>query len=184
MMRSPICRLTQRLTDDQALALAEYRDLGRLMQVAAARRDAGPRQRRLLLAQGLRPAHAALCGTSVTTARLRRRPLARIKPPYLSLDDVLEIARAGQAAQCKEVLFTLGDKPELRYPVGAHGARSPRSRDDDCRIWQRRRTRCSTETGLLPHVNPGCHDGIGSRRAAPRVDLARHHARKRIGSTV
>src|SRR3974390_2783623 len=34
---------------------------------------------------------------------------------YLSPDEVLAIARAGQAAGCKEALFTLGDKPELRY---------------------------------------------------------------------
>src|SRR3974390_2544575 len=38
---------------------------------------------------------------------------------YLSIDDVLGIARAGRAAGCKEALFTLGDKPELRYRVAA-----------------------------------------------------------------
>src|SRR5438270_6814067 len=38
---------------------------------------------------------------------------------YLSLDEVLAIARAGQAAGCKEALFTLGDKPELRYRAAA-----------------------------------------------------------------
>src|ERR1700752_2851675 len=34
---------------------------------------------------------------------------------YLSLDEVLAIARAGREAACREALFTLGDKPELRY---------------------------------------------------------------------
>src|ERR1700719_756358 len=37
------------------------------------------------------------------------------KPVYLSPDEVLAIARAGAAAGCTEALFTLGDKPELRY---------------------------------------------------------------------
>ena len=37
------------------------------------------------------------------------------EPAYLSPEAVLEIARAGQAAGCKEALFTLGDQPELRY---------------------------------------------------------------------
>ena len=37
------------------------------------------------------------------------------KPVFLSPDEVLDIARAGAAAGCTEVLFTLGDKPELRY---------------------------------------------------------------------
>src|SRR3712207_9394877 len=36
-------------------------------------------------------------------------------PAYLSPDEVLAIARAGAAAGCTEALFTLGDKPELRY---------------------------------------------------------------------
>ncbi|WP_197970533.1 hypothetical protein [Denitratisoma oestradiolicum] len=35
--------------------------------------------------------------------------------PYLSPEEVLAIARAGATAGCKEALFTLGDKPELRY---------------------------------------------------------------------
>src|SRR6187399_3359495 len=39
------------------------------------------------------------------------------KPVYLSPDEVLAIARAGAAAGCTEALFTLGDKPELRYRV-------------------------------------------------------------------
>ena len=39
------------------------------------------------------------------------------QPAYLTADEVLDIARAGAAAGCKEALFTLGDKPELRYKV-------------------------------------------------------------------
>src|SRR6186997_2264665 len=42
---------------------------------------------------------------------------ARIDSPYLSLDDVLEIARHGAAFGCHEALFTLGEAPEARYPV-------------------------------------------------------------------
>src|ERR1700722_16389114 len=34
---------------------------------------------------------------------------------YLTPNDVLAIATAGEAAGCREALFTLGDKPELRY---------------------------------------------------------------------
>src|SRR5881275_3251601 len=42
-------------------------------------------------------------------------PPRRGERAYLSLDEVLAIARAGAAAGCREALFTLGDKPELRY---------------------------------------------------------------------
>src|SRR6202000_2512563 len=34
---------------------------------------------------------------------------------YMSIEQVLTVAKAGAAAGCTEALFTLGDKPELRY---------------------------------------------------------------------
>src|SRR5215831_7140898 len=45
------------------------------------------------------------------------RPPRRGERAFLSVDEVLEIARAGERAGCREALFTLGDKPELRYAV-------------------------------------------------------------------
>src|SRR5215813_6969462 len=42
---------------------------------------------------------------------------SRVASPYLSPDEVLAIASAGKSAGCREALFTLGDKPELRYEV-------------------------------------------------------------------
>ncbi|MBA2640577.1 MAG: 7,8-didemethyl-8-hydroxy-5-deazariboflavin synthase, partial [Nocardioidaceae bacterium] len=35
--------------------------------------------------------------------------------PFLSIDEVLDIARQGAALGCKEALFTLGDRPEERW---------------------------------------------------------------------
>src|SRR6187200_298119 len=43
------------------------------------------------------------------------RPPRRGERAYMSIDEVLEVARAGERAGCREALFTLGDKPELRY---------------------------------------------------------------------
>src|SRR3954471_4226975 len=43
------------------------------------------------------------------------RPPRRGERAFMSLDEVLEVARAGERAGCREALFTLGDKPELRY---------------------------------------------------------------------
>src|SRR5438552_14451537 len=45
------------------------------------------------------------------------RPPRRGERAYMSGDELLEVARAGAAAGCREALFTLGDKPELRYRV-------------------------------------------------------------------
>ena len=79
---------------------------------------------------------------------------ARLPAPYLTPDEVLELARAGAAAGCHEALFTLGERPEDRYP--------------DARRWLDEAGYASTvdylvevcrlvlaETGLLPHANAG-----------------------------
>jgi len=82
------------------------------------------------------------------------RELGDGKAHTMSPDEVLAVARAGRKAGCKEALFSLGDKPELRYPEYRH--------------WLEQRGFASTieylgamcqlvfeETGLLPHANPG-----------------------------
>jgi FO synthase len=82
---------------------------------------------------------------------------SQLAAPYLSPEEVLEIARAGQAAGCKEALFTLGDAPERRYAAA--------------RDWLNERGFARTidyvrhcaelvlgETGLLPHINAGLTD--------------------------
>src|SRR5271169_2579913 len=55
-----------------------------------------------------------LCRDVCHYCTFAERPRAG-RPAYLSRDAVLEIAHAGAAAGCTEALFTLGDKPELRY---------------------------------------------------------------------
>ena len=79
---------------------------------------------------------------------------ARLEAPYLSMEEVLEIARRGRDAGCKEALFTLGEAPEDRYRVAAqwladHGYDSTVDYLVAC---------CRAvveETGLLPHANAG-----------------------------
>jgi len=82
------------------------------------------------------------------------RPPRRGERAFLSEAEVLQIARAGAGAGCTEALFTLGDKPELRYKV---------ARDElaalECETTLEYLARCAKlvleETGLLPHLNPG-----------------------------
>jgi FO synthase len=82
------------------------------------------------------------------------KPPARLEKPFLTPEDVVSIAEAGRRAGCKEALFTLGDRPENRYPAA--------------RDWLAERGYSSTldyvravsitvieRTGLLPHLNPG-----------------------------
>src|SRR5919202_2383127 len=83
------------------------------------------------------------------------KPPARLgAAPYLDPDQVLAIARAGAAAGCSQALFTLGERPEERYPVArqalaelGHGS-TVDYLAASCRL-------VLTETGLLPHANAG-----------------------------
>jgi FO synthase len=82
------------------------------------------------------------------------QPPARLESPYLSADQVLAIARAGARAGCHEALFTLGERPEERYPAAAEwlAANGYGSTVDYlvamCRL-------VVEQTGLLPHANAG-----------------------------
>ncbi|MDB5451547.1 MAG: hypothetical protein JWO33_125, partial [Caulobacteraceae bacterium] len=73
---------------------------------------------------------------------------------YLSPDQVLEIARAGAATGCREVLFTLGDKPEDRYPA-ARRALDELGFATTIDYLAHVAGRVLGETGLLPHINAG-----------------------------
>ncbi|MCU1373845.1 MAG: fbiC, partial [Actinomycetia bacterium] len=82
------------------------------------------------------------------------QPPARLESPYLTPEQVLAIATAGAEAGVKEALFTLGERPELRYPVAQewlteHGyATTVDYLAAMCEL-------VLTETGLLPHANAG-----------------------------
>src|SRR6202051_80684 len=90
----------------------------------------------------------------------------RLKSAYLSTDEVLAIALAGKAADCKEALFTLGDKPEARYAV-ARTALDAAGAVSTLDYLARMAKLVLEETGLLPHLNPGVMDAADLRRLRP-----------------
>ena len=82
------------------------------------------------------------------------RPPRRGERAYMTEDEVLAIARAGSAAGCREALFTLGDKPELRYKVAREELHALGC-DTTLEYLERCARLVLEETGLLPHLNPG-----------------------------
>src|SRR5918994_7755441 len=82
------------------------------------------------------------------------RPPRRGERAYLTEDEVLAIARAGAAAGCTEALFTLGDKPELRYQA-ARDALKALGHETTISYLTAMCALVLRETGLLPHANPG-----------------------------
>ena len=76
------------------------------------------------------------------------------RAPYLSPDEVLGIARDGAALGCLEALFTLGDRPEDRWPE-ARAWLDEQGYDSTLAYVRALAVMVLEETGLLPHLNPG-----------------------------
>ena len=140
------------LSATDALALAECDDLPALVRVAAGLRDAG---------------HGGLVSYSrkvfIPLTQLCRdvchyctfaHPPRKGERVYLDRDEVLEIARAGAKAGCHEALFTLGDKPELRYRA-AREELAVLGHETTLSYLAEIAALVLKETGLLPHLNPG-----------------------------
>ncbi|MFL5981281.1 MAG: 5-amino-6-(D-ribitylamino)uracil--L-tyrosine 4-hydroxyphenyl transferase CofH [Gaiellaceae bacterium] len=94
------------------------------------------------------------------------RPPRRGERAYLTIDEVREIARAGAAAGCREALFTLGDKPELRYRA-ARDELAALGCETTLEYLGRAAAAVLEETGLLPHLNPGVMTSADLRALRP-----------------
>jgi FO synthase len=90
------------------------------------------------------------CTFVATPGQLTRRGEA----PFLTSDEVLRIARQGAALGCKEVLFTLGDRPEARWPEAAAWLEEA-GYSSTLGYVRALAVQVLEVTGLLPHVNPG-----------------------------
>lgn len=159
--------------ETQALLAASGDHLDRLMAVARRVRDAG-------LADAGRPGVVTyskkvfipltrLCRdrchycTFVTTPTLLAK---EEKAPFLSPDEVLAIAREGAAMGCKEALFTLGDRPEDRWPEAKEWL-AEAGYDSTLEYVRAMSIRVLEETGLLPHLNPGVMSWAEMSRLKP-----------------
>ncbi len=145
------------------LIRAEGEDLERLLTAAAALRDRRT-GRIVTYSRKVFIPLTNLCRDSCGYCTFVRRP-GDPRAHTMTPEEVLAVAEAGRRAGCKEALFSLGDKPELRYPT--------------YRRWLDERGYPSTitylrdmcalvlaETGLLPHANPGVmtHEDIAALR--------------------
>ena len=144
--------LSRMLSHEEARTLAERTDLAALCGAASSVRDAG-------------------FGNNVTVSRKVFIPLTKLcrdvchyctfaHPPrkgeraFLTPDEVLEIALSGVRGGCDEALFTLGDKPELRYRV-ARDELATMGYSTTVEYLTEVARRVLEETGLLPHINAG-----------------------------
>ena len=86
--------------------------------------------------------------------------------PFLSLDEVVRIAQAGAEQGCTEALFTLGDRPETRWPAAGQWL-SEAGYSSTLDYLRAAAIRVLEETGLLPHLNPGVMSWQEMQRLRP-----------------
>jgi FO synthase len=181
---------------DEAAALMTARgaDLERLIGIAGRVRDAAPwyrdgawgrapdGRRRVTYSRKVFIPLTHLCRDACGYCTFAHPPKADV-PAFLTPERVLDIARAGAAAGCREALFTLGDRPEERYPAA--------------RSWLEERGYATTleylravailvieETGLLPHLNPGLmswEELATLKQVAPSMGIMLESVAARLG---
>ncbi len=131
--------------------------LGDLMGAAARVRDAGleavHRPRTVTYSRKVFVPLTRLCRDRCHYCTFATTP-HRVPAAFLSPDEVLQIARDGAALGCKEALFTLGDRPEARWPQAREWLAAA-GYDSTLEYVRAMAIRVLEETGLLPHLNPG-----------------------------
>ena len=139
-------------SEADALALADFKDTEALAKVAAQLRDQGFLNLVTYSKKVFIPL-THLCRDVCHYCTFAQTP-SKLDNPYMELDAVLEVARQGADVGCKEALFTLGEKPELRYRaarewLAEHGYKTTLEYLHDAA------KAVFEQTGLLPHLNPG-----------------------------
>jgi FO synthase len=144
--------LQHRPTAEQAYALLEHADWRALAPLSAELRERGWGTRVSYSRKVFVPL-TQLCRDVCHYCTFAQTP-RKLATPYLAPHEVLQIARQGAALGCKEVLFTLGDRPELRY-ARAREALAQLGFASTLDYLEHVAGLVLRETGLLPHLNAG-----------------------------
>ena len=141
-----------RLESKEALELVNYNDTPRLMAEAAKLRDK-KYGNLITYSKKIFIPLTNLCRDVCHYCTFAKAP-KRVQKPYMSFVEVVELAKSGKEMGCKEALFTLGEKPELRYKA-AREALNELGYSTTIEYLREAAKLVFEETGLLPHMNPG-----------------------------
>lgn len=167
-------------SSEQCYELLTHADWRTLAQDAAALREQGWGMRVSYSRKVFVPL-TQLCRDVCHYCTFAKTP-SRLSKPYRTPEDVLRIAREGAELGCKEVLFTLGDQPELRY-ARARDALAEMGFPTTLAYLKHVAALVLRETGLLPHLNPGlmsAEDLARLRRVAPSMGIMLESAAERL----
>ena len=176
----------QVLSPQQALSLAECHDTARLAAVAGTLRDRGFHNVVTYSRKVFIPL-THLCRDVCHYCTFARTP-KKIDRPFMSVEQVLELCHQGARLGCQEALFTLGEKPELRYSA-ARNALEAMGFVDTLSYLRHVASRVLEETGLLPHINAGCMTsaeiaGLRQVSASMGIMLESASTRRRLSASV
>tara|TARA_R110002110_G_scaffold406421_1_gene626354 strand:- start:164805 stop:167339 length:2535 start_codon:yes stop_codon:yes gene_type:complete len=136
-----------------ARTLADVADTAMLAQWASELRDAGHGSVMTYSRKAFIPL-TQLCRDVCHYCTFAQTP-KKIEQPFMPVDAVLSLCREAAAMGCQEALFTLGEKPELRYKA-ARDALHAMGYESTLAYLRDVAARVLEETGLLPHINAGC----------------------------
>jgi FO synthase len=169
------------LSASQALSLADEEDTASLAALAGKLRDQGHGSLVTYSRKVFIPL-THLCRDVCHYCTFARTP-KRVDQPYMSVDQVVELCREGARAGCQEALFTLGEKPELRYSA-ARRALDEMGYASTLDYVRAVAARVLEETGLLPHINAGCMDAAeiaALREVSASMGIMLESASPRLG---
>ncbi|MFT4519005.1 MAG: FO synthase [Halioglobus sp.] len=138
---------------EQALSLALFEDTSALAQQARVLRDRGHGNVVTYSRKVFIPL-TQLCRDVCHYCTFAQTP-SKIEQPFMPIEEVLELCREGARMGCQEALFTLGEKPELRYNA-ARRALEEMGYATTLDYVKEVASRVLAETGMLPHINAGC----------------------------
>lgn len=144
--------LKKTISSSEALDLSRNDDLETLMASARALRDKG-HGNTITYSRKVFVPLTHLCRDVCHYCTFARTP-RHIRQPFLSADKVVALCKDGADLGCQEALFTLGEKPELRYKV-ARESLAEMGFQTTIEYVTHCATRVLDETGLLPHINAG-----------------------------
>ncbi len=144
----------ERLTDDEVRSLAHLAttDPTPVLEAARIMRDTTTGNRITFSKKVFIPL-TKLCRDSCGYCTFAHPPVEGQRA-FMTLDEVLEVARAGEAAGCREALFTLGEKPERKWP-SARRELTEMGYETTIEYLAAACAAVIAETALLPHANPG-----------------------------
>ena len=139
-------------SDEDARLLADFDDTRVLADVAAELRDRGFHNVITYSRKVFLPL-THLCRDVCHYCTFAQVP-RKVKAPYMTIDEVLEVTKSGAELGCKEALFTLGEKPELRYKAAREALDEMGYASTVDYLFAVAKA-VFEQTGLLPHLNPG-----------------------------